>query len=224
MEKINVGIIDDDVLVIELLSNYFKKQSDLSVVLTAESGVSCIDRLEALEKKPDILLIDLRMNDMSGDELLRIIRNTYSDIKCIVLSSYYNLSFMGFMLKTGATAFIPKTVSPEELVLIIKEVFKKCYYFMPDQMDIVRKQLSAKVPKPTFKKDELFSEREKEIMQLICQQKTADEIGEILFITRRTVEGHKNHMYAKTGVKNLAGLVIYAIQNKIIDSDQIILL
>lgn len=81
---------------------------------------------------------------------------------------------------------------------------------------MIRTQISNKPQKPVFNYGNVLSEREIEILRLITKQKTAKEIGESLFITQRTVEGHKNNLFVKTGAKNIAGLVIYAIQNHII--------
>ncbi len=124
---------------------------------------------------------------------------------------------MGYMLKLGVNAFIPKGVSPEELLEIIEDVTKKDYFFMNDQIDELRKQLSSKIPKPKLIEEDQLSVREKEVLSLICQQKTAQEISEILFLSKRTIEGHRTNLLLKTGAKNTAGLVIYAIQNKIVD-------
>ena len=130
---------------------------------------------------------------------------------------------MGFMLKTGAAAFIPKGISPQELLKIVREVKQKGFYFQPDQLNIIREQVSAKSPEPNIHKKDVLSEREMEILKLICLQKTAKEIGEQLFIAQRTVEGHKNNLYLKTETKNIAGLAIYAIQNNLLKAEEIFL-
>jgi DNA-binding NarL/FixJ family response regulator len=224
METIKLGIVDDDKLIVELLAQFFDNDDQFSVELKCFGGLECLEALKQLDELPEMILIDLKMSGMDGTELLQEIRAEYPQIKCVVISSFYQRSFMGYLLKSGAVAFLAKGIAPEELKGILLDVHKKGYYFLPDQLEIVREQLSSKIPRPVLNSEDLLSEREKEILILICRQKTAIEIGEILFIAQRTVEGHKNHMYAKTGAKNLAGLVIYAIQNQIINSDEIIML
>lgn len=128
---------------------------------------------------------------------------------------------MGFMLKTGVSAFLPKGVSPIELVEVIRTVKKQGYFFKDDQLDALREQIPTKAPRPVLQQEELLSDREREVLRLICQQKTAKEIGDELYITQRTAEGHKNNLFAKTGAKNIAGLVIYAIQNEIIRVEEL---
>lgn len=124
---------------------------------------------------------------------------------------------MNFMLKTGASAFLPKGVSPTLLTEIIPVVHEKGVFFMEDQMEAIREQIATKsTQKSIFDNGSELSKREIEVLQLISQQKTAKEIGDTLFITARTVEGHKNNLFVKTGAKNIAGLVIYAIQNNYI--------
>jgi DNA-binding CsgD family transcriptional regulator len=85
---------------------------------------------------------------------------------------------------------------------------------------MISEQISGKSPRPDMNENSL-SEREVEILKLICQQKTAKEIGDQLFITQRTVEGHKNNLFVKTGAKNIAGLVIYALQHRIIQIEEL---
>ncbi len=220
----NIALLDDDSLVTQLLSAYLNSVDEINVLFTAESGSDFFEILQEQSPLPDVVLIDLKMKGMDGIEVLKILRKKHPSVKAAVISSFYKKSFMGFILKTGASAFLPKGIAPEELISIVQEIYKKGYYFMPDQLDTVREQLSSKAPKPVLDDQNLLSEREIEILQLICQQKTAEEIGEILFIARRTVEGHKNNMFAKTGAKNLAGLVIYAIQNSIIDEHEVMIL
>jgi DNA-binding NarL/FixJ family response regulator len=130
---------------------------------------------------------------------------------------------MGYMLKTGVNAFIPKEISPDFLMKVIHSVNEHGYYFSEEHVAVMRTQIAPKVPKPKLTKQEVLSERELEILKLICQQMTSQEIADKLFIARRTVEGHKGNLLLKTSVKNTAGLVIYAIQNNLINPDELIM-
>lgn len=216
MEKISIAITDDDALIVSLLENYLKTTTDIDVLFTATGGEELFDKLNSGAAVPQILLLDLRMNGMDGVAVTEKLKTEYPSVKVIVVSSHYQRSFMGFMLKTGVAAFLPKGVSPVELVTIIQTVNKQGYYFKDDQLDALREQIPSKAPRPVLNQEELLSEREIEVLRLICQQKTAKEIGDELYITQRTAEGHKNSLFAKTGAKNIAGLVVYAIQNEII--------
>lgn len=221
MEQISIGIVDDDALIVNLLKSFLEGQNNMHVMLTAENGRDCIDKLRESEEIPEILLMDLKMDEMNGIEATQLLKKEYPAIKTIIISSHYKVSFMGFMLKTGVCAFAPKGISTTDLLMIINEVYERGYYFNQDQLDIIRDQLSSKFPKPVLEEENVLSEREIEVLRLLCQQKTAKEIGEKLFITKRTVEGHKNNLFVKTGAKNVAGLVIYAVQNGIINADSL---
>ena len=218
MPQIKIAIVDDDTLIVNLLRDFLSTHEEIKIAFTAGDGSECIDilRTSQTDQLPDVILLDLKMGKMNGIETSEILKAEFPDIHKIIISSHYNKSFMGFMLKTGVSAFLPKGIAPVELIDIIKEVHKNDFFFMKDQMDVIREQLSSKSPKPKLIQENTLSERETDVLKLICQQKTAKEIGEILFITQRTVEGHKNNLFIKTGAKNIAGLVIYAIQNEII--------
>jgi DNA-binding NarL/FixJ family response regulator len=224
MNKIAIAIVDDDALIVDLIKSFLEKQDQIDVVLTANSGEEFLPLLKDAPKLPHVVLLDLKMKEMSGVEVTNTLKAEYPDIHIIVMSSHYKLSFMGFMLKSGVSAFIPKGISTAELLTIIKEVAANGYYFLPEQLTILRNQISSKAPQPVLDDRNSLSEREIEILKLICQQKTATEIADTLFIATRTVEGHKNNLFAKTGAKNIAGLVIYAIQNQLVDASTILLL
>jgi len=216
MEDITIAITDDDALIVSLLEAYLQNCAGMKVLFTAGNGSDLFSQLAGAAIKPHILLLDLRMDGMDGIEITTHLKTIYPDIKVIVISSHYQKTFMGFMLKTGVAAFLPKGISPAHLTDVINTVHKQGFYFEGDQMEVLREQITSKSPKPVLDDEEVLSERELDVLKLICQQKTAKEIGEILFITQRTAEGHKNNLFAKTGAKNIAGLVIYAIQHTII--------
>ena len=221
METIKIAITDDDALIVSLLQGYLHNRDGIEVVLTAGGGQELLDGLATQETLPDVVLTDLKMDGMDGIEVTQHLKDKYPSIKIIVVSSHYQRTFMGFMLKTGASAFLPKGVSPSDLIEVIKAVHRQGYYFKDEQLDIIRDQISSKSPKPALQEEEMLSEREIDVLKLICQQKTAKEIAELLFITPRTAEGHKNNLFVKTGAKNIAGLVIYAIRYGIIRIEEL---
>ena len=214
--NISMVIVDDDVLVTSLLSGFLSGQTGITIDGVFNNGKDLIAEVESGKLHPDVIIMDYRMQEMTGCEVTEVIKSIHPSIHIIMMSSHYNITFMGFMLKTGVSAFIPKGISPEELVTIIKEVAIKGFFFMPEQLEIIRRQVSSKSPKPSSTILADLSEREIEVIRLIAHQKTAKEIGDVLFISQRTVEGHKNNLFIKTGAKNIAGLVIFAIQNNII--------
>lgn len=221
MEKITIALVDDDGLIVSLLQDFLGNQENMEVCYTAASGEMLMEKLATDSTLPDVMVLDLNMTGINGVEVTEFLKENYPSIRIIMMTSHYKRSFMGFMLKTGVSAFIPKGISPLQLVEIVKDVYDNGYYFMDDQLGVLREQISHKTPKPTLVERNKLTEREIEVLKLICFQKTAKEIGEKLFITPRTVEGHKNNLFIKTGARNIAGLVIYAIQNDFIEPNEI---
>lgn len=125
------------------------------------------------------------------------------------------------MLKNNIDAFLPKELNPDELLKVIKVVHHKGHYFTEEQVTAMRTQISNKVPKPKFEGNAL-SKREVDVLQAICRQYTAQEISERLFISKSTVEGHKNNLLQKTGARNSAGLVIFAVQHQLFNANELL--
>lgn len=220
MKEISIAITDDDELVAKLLEEFLNKCNGFNVIFTACNGRDLIEKLEAESAiLPEILLLNLKMKEMNGVDTIQHLKEHFPSIRIIVISSYYQNSSLGFLFKSGASAFVPKGISPVHLQEIITTVHQQGIYFTQEQVDKLRYQISSKTPKPLLVEGSELSKREIEILKLICMQKTAKEIGDALFITAKTVEGHKNNLFTKTGAKNVAGLVIYAIQNNILDLD-----
>lgn len=219
---ISIGIADDDKLISRLLSDFLNDSGKYDILFTVSDGEELILKLdESTANIPEILLLDLRMKGTNGIESIEYLKVNYPLIKIIVISSYYQESFMGFLFKTGASAFVPKEISPEYLKHIINTVYDQGFFFSEEQIGKLRSQISPKSPKPLLNDESELSNRELEVLKLICQQKTAKEVGEILFISTKTVEGHRNNLFVKTGVKNVVGLVIYALRNNIIEVDDL---
>lgn len=220
MRRIKLAIVDDDQLIVSLLNDFFTRNTAFEVSLTANSGEEFLETLPS-EPLPDVVILDLKMKAMNGAEVTQLLKDNYPTIRTVVMSSHYQKSFMGFMMKSGVSAFIPKGISPDELLKIVQEVEQRGYYFLPEQLEVIQKQIAKSAPQPILEEVDRLSEREIEVLKLICHQKTAKEIADTLCIAPRTVEGHKNNLFAKTGTKNIAGLVIYAVQHRLIETDQI---
>jgi DNA-binding NarL/FixJ family response regulator len=222
MEKqaISIVIVDDEALILSLLNDFLENEEDINVLDTFTSGTDFLEYMKNEDRNPDIVLMDLRMKGMDGVDTTLCLKDQWPEVKVISISSFYKKSFMGFMMRSGVSAFLPKELSPEKLVSVIHDVNKKGYYFMPDQIDVMREQFASNIPQPELdKSNSLLSEREEEVLRLICKQLTAQEIADKLSVSKRTVDGHRNNIFAKTGVKNLAGLVLYAVKNGIIRLD-----
>ncbi|MGH1337032.1 MAG: response regulator transcription factor [Aureispira sp.] len=224
--KINVAIVDDDLLVVQLLTQFLTQSTDVQfeIVITANGGDEFLEKLTKTATPVDILLLDLRMKHGDGLSVLEELRKQKTMTKVIVLSSYYKPAYIGQMMQLNAHAFLPKEIDKEELIDIIQELYAKGYYLNSDQVNSLRTQITPKAPKLHIDPKDLLTNRELEVLELIAHQKTTKEIANELFVSPKTVEAHKSNLFSKTGVKNMAGLMMYAIQQHLIDPNEFMLL
>ena len=215
MDTIKIGIADDEALfrkgMIHILSDY----EDLEVIVEAENGNDLLAKLDAGDNHPEILLLDLKMPGMNGIEVTKILRERFPDIKVIVISTHFSKAFIINMIEIGASSYLPKNSHPEEVVDTIKAVYANGFHYNSKVMAYIHENMVAKNKVKSNFPFEL-TPREKEILQLICEQYTTPEIGAKLFISPRTVDGHRNNLLSKLDCKNIAGLVVFAIQNEVV--------
>lgn len=217
---INIILADDEELFRKGISFILRREINIDVIFEVSNGSELLDYLSSDNKMPDIILMDLKMPSLNGVEATKIIHNMYPNIKIIALTSYNTNSFIANMIQVGAASYLVKNTTPKEMINTINEVFNNGFFYNDNVLQVIKSGILPKSEINNTTVDENFlSNREKEILQLICLQLSSNEIGEKLFISSRTVEGHRNRLFVKTKSKNIAGLVVYAIQNNIIDVD-----
>jgi DNA-binding NarL/FixJ family response regulator len=214
MESIRIAIVDDQTLFREGLVNLLGSQRGFDVVFQAESGSMFLEKMSQLEVCPHIALVDLNMPGMNGVELNTQLRKIYPQVKVIVLSVHGQERYMSKMIEAGACAYLQKNCESEELFAAITGTHQVGFYFNAQTMKAMRNA-------GRYHQQELKSlnhipisltPRELTILKMLCNENTNAEIGEQLFISSRTVEGHRTSLLGKTGCKNTAGLVIFAIK------------
>ena len=218
-KTIKIILVDDEVLFRKGISFLLTREQNIEVIFEASNGLELMEFLKGDNPKPDIIIMDLKMPLLNGIEATKIIRKDFSDIKIIALTSYDSKSFIANMVDVGAVSYLVKNTTPQELFATINEVAEKGFYYSDYVMNIIQKDIVAnKKTKCSFDTNFITS-RELEVLQLICKQKSTIEIGEKLFISPRTVEGHRNNLLLKTESKNIAGLVVFAIQHELVSLD-----
>lgn len=215
MNKIKIAIADDYKIFREGLKVSLTLDTDLEIVHEADNGEDLLNNIE--KNQPHIVLMDLKMPIMDGMEATQIIRKKYPDIKVLVVSMYDDDKFIIHLMEIGANGYLLKNSEPDEIRKAIHSVFENGYYFN----DLVNKALLKKLVirnniKPSFKENVELSERELEVLKLICDEKTASEIGKEIFLSPRSVEGIRQRLIEKVGVRNTAGLVMFAAKNNIV--------
>lgn len=215
MNILTIAIADDEALFRQGMRLILNGYEDLDVVMEAENGQDLLEKLSAAERLPDVLLLDLKMPEMNGVEAAKVIQKEYPDLKFIVLSTHFSRAFIINMIELGAASYLPKNSEPEEVAETIRAVNLKGFHYNSEVLAFIRENMTSKI-KPTAQFNLELTTRETEILQLICEQYTTPEIATKLFISPRTVDGHRNNLLAKLGCKNVAGLVVFALQNEIV--------
>lgn len=215
METINIAIADDEALFRRGMKLILDSYENLEVVLEAEDGKDLLLKLEQLENFPQILLLDLKMPRMGGIEVAKVLKEKYAGLKIVVLSTHFSRAFIINMIELGAASYLPKNSEPEELVETIQAVAANGFHYNNQVMAFIRENMISKT-KTKAQFSIALTSREKEILQLICEQYTTPEIGAKLFISPRTVDGHRNNLLSKLNCKNIAGLVVFALQHQIV--------
>lgn len=216
MNKIKYIIADDHAIFRQGVKYSISKDDELECVGEAENGRAL---LILLDKQPaDVVLLDLKMPEMDGITACAEINRLFPETRIIILTMHDDEQYVIHMLDNGAHGYLVKNTDPKEIAAAIHSVYETGYYFSDKVSKIMLKALvSKKKVDPLFAKNEQLDERETDILKLICQELTTTEIAQKVFLSPRTVEGIRAGMLTKTGARNTAGLVLYAVKAGIIE-------
>ncbi len=217
MEPIKIALIDDEALFRKGLELIINQDSTLKVTFNASNGQILLDSLQSGSCVADVFLLDLSMPVLDGVDTLAALQAFHPKPKVIILTSHYSKPLISQLIEAGASSFLAKSEQPDIVLHTIKNVAEKGYHFDEFIMKIFRDKLALK--KKNI--DTAFSKRETEVLQLICEAYSAKEIAQKLYLSPRTVEGHKNSMLEKISAKNTISLVIHAIENRLVDLTRI---
>jgi len=211
--KRKVVIVDDHTLFRNGLRILINTMNDYQVVGEASNGKQFLDLLET--EVPDLVLLDINMPVMDGIEAATIAQKLYPDLKIITLSMYGEEDYYYKMVNAGVKGFVLKNSDIKEVKTALDVVFDGGSFFSSELLQNLVNNL-----KSSSKSNEIhaeLSEREMEILILICQGLSNQEIGDKLFISKRTVDKHRANILEKSESKNTAQLVVYAIKNKLVE-------
>jgi DNA-binding NarL/FixJ family response regulator len=216
MSKIKIAIADDYKIYRDGLKVGLSSDENLEVIMEADNGEDLMKALETTS--PDVILMDLKMPIMDGMEATIAVRKKYPAIKVLVVTMYEDDKFIIHLMENGANGYLLKNTEPDEIIKSIYAVHENGYYFN----DVVNKALLKKLVlknnfKPSFNQNIELTERELEVLKLICAEKTAAEIAKEIFLSPRSVEGIRQRLIEKIGVRNTAGLVMFAVKNNMVD-------
>jgi DNA-binding NarL/FixJ family response regulator len=209
----NLLIVDDHKVVRDGIAALIEEEGYYKVIAKVGNGKEALTKID----EADIVILDLDMPEMGGLEFLRKVRELNTDLKIIVLTMIEQEEMIRTVVESGANGYVLKSSGAERLLEALESVKEGGFYFCSDATDIIMKKLTGFDNKETIKVDDI-TPREHEVLKLICDELTNVEIAEKLFISVRTVDTHRSNLLQKTGAKNTAGLVKFAITTGIISA------
>lgn len=219
MPQLHIALLDDHRLFRQGIAFILHRLPYQVTIAEAATFVELLPLLAA--RRPDVLLLDLQLPDVDGVEATKRLLAQYPDLKIVVLSMHTDELMVAHMLKLGVRSYLPKDVDKELLQSAIAAVVSEGYYFT----DTISKAMVRGLHAPAKSKPSLrtlapvFTSRETEVLTLICQGKATTEIAEQLFLSQRTVEGHRQKLLEKTHTANAVGLVLYAVRHGLVPND-----
>lgn len=215
-ELIKVAIADDHKIFRDGIKMALTGKEYLKIIWEAEDGKDLIHKMKI--KLPDVLLMDIRMPEIDGINAISILRKEYEAVRIIVLTMYDDQEMIAKMMEMGANAYLTKTTDPEEIYNAILTCMNDDFYFN-DLLNkaVLMKLQQKKTTRQFFPNPATFNEKELNILRLLSQDKTTEEISKEVYLSPRTVETIRQNMKTKVGAKTIAGLVMYGMRNKLIN-------
>ena len=215
---IKIAIADDHKIFRDGIKMALSGKDDLKMLWEAEDGKDLMHKMTI--KKPDVLLMDIRMPEIDGINAIEILRKEYEEVKIIVLTMYDDQQMISKMMEMGANAYLTKTTDPEEIYNAILTCMNDDFYFN----DLVNKAVMGKLMQRKNVRQHYgttpivnFNEKELKILKLLSEDKTTEEISKIIFLSPRTIETIRQNMKMKVNAKTIGGLIMYGMRNKLID-------
>ena len=217
---IRLVIADDHEIFRDGLALMLSKQQDIELIGQAGNGKELIRLVNELQ--PDVVMTDVKMPVMDGIEATGTLLADNPYLQIIALSMFDEENLIVDMLEAGAKGYLLKNADKQEILDAIHSVSQGKPYYCHHTTSKLASLISKSKFNPYKKKDPLvFTDREKEIIRLICQQLTAQEIADKVFLSKRTVEGHRTRILEKMNVKNTAGVVIYALRHRLVTEEEV---
>ena len=214
--QIKVAIADDHKIFRKGVIMSMRPFMNIKFVMEADNGEDLLQKIP--ESMPDVVLCDLRMPIKDGIDATKSITKNFPGIRVIILTMYEDERFVGHLMDCGAAGYLLKNTEPAEIKKAIMDVMRTGFYLNPFVNKVlIKKSYSKQKFNHNLSSEIVLSDREKEVLTLVCMEFTATEIAQKMDISARTVEAIKDRLMERFGVKNSVGLVFYAMKNQLID-------
>lgn len=217
MANIQIAITDDHQIVRDGIKILLEDEPGFDIAFEASSGKEAVKL--AAKHKPDLIIMDITMPEMNGIEATESIKEKHPDIKILALTMLTEDQHIRKMIKAGASGYILKSSGKDELIKAIHSIINGKHYFSDDATQAILQELvEPTISKSTERVDANITDRELEVLKLIVNEFTNQEIADQLYVSVRTVDSHRRNLLQKTGAKNTAGLVKFALNNNLFKS------
>lgn len=210
-KNIRILIADDHQMFIDGLKSLLKREKNFQIIGEVSSGGQAVEFIG--KTQPDLLITDISMPGMSGVELTRWVKQNYPDIKVLVLTMYNDREIINEILMSEAEGYILKNTGKQELISAINRINDNSTFYSTEVLNTMMTRL--KKQKAIDKNTALLTPREIEIVKLIMEELSSEEIADKLFISKRTVDTHRKNIIAKTNTRTIVGLLKFAIENNL---------
>lgn len=219
-ELIRVIIADDHVLYRAGVKNALSPKKDIKVIAEADNGAHLLNLLKGIQ--PDVILLDIQMPIMDGIATLPEIKKLYPGIRVIMLTMMDDQSMITKLMELGANSYLTKTSDSEIIYEAIKTCYEQEFYFNSLTNKALLNNLRQKNPGSIKlqQEDATLSDKEITVLRLMCEEKSTREIAEAVDLSPRTIEAIRDKLKTKTGAKSTAGLIMFAVKNKLLEEER----
>lgn len=216
---ISLAILDHEIFFRKGLAQVFQGENDMELLGEAENETELLKQLQSSHQAPQVILKGIRGNSKKELDSIRLLTQKIPESKVVTLSSDYSKALLVNLLETGVAAFLPRHASPQQVEHCIHSVVEKGFFYSERVLEVMREHLTDKSGQKSLGTKISLSDREKDVLKLICEQYTNAEIAEELNLSTRTVEWHRVNLMRKLNCKNTAGLVAVAVGRNLVEVD-----
>jgi two-component system, NarL family, response regulator NreC len=216
---IRVLLADDHPVVQFGLGQALSALPDMEVIAVAGNGKEAVEKTGELQ--PNVVLLDLSMPEMNGIDATRLIKGNWPEVRVVIFSMQDREAYLRQVFQAGADGYVLKGAPISEVAQAIRDVHKGAYFLSPRiQKGVIQSFLSTREDSPDEMKYDKLSDREQQILRLLVEGHSTSRIGEMLFISPKTVETHRTNIMQKLGIETLVDLIKYSMRISIIDPDE----